>query len=261
MKKVNIGAVICSVLILICACGIGAVSVSALSMEGQIILSELASAGTSLGFDIGSLIPTTAETTTENQYSAADAEEQLGTFLDNLNVSLDITTVTDMIAYLQNGHSFADWVYSEYGDTVDIPESVREMSTGDVIMYLLGTALNSTESTAQAATSSDYVFAPSSTTQESAVSTSKNTNSETESRTSVIIYPSNETSAAWKTGDVNNDGDVTAADARLALRASATLDILSGKALDAADVNGDGVVTAKDARSILRYAAKITNSF
>lgn len=55
--------------------------------------------------------------------------------------------------------------------------------------------------------------------------------------------------------DVNGDGDITAADARLALRASAMLDELTGLAALAADVDSNGYITAADARKILRKSA------
>ncbi len=58
-------------------------------------------------------------------------------------------------------------------------------------------------------------------------------------------------------GDVKTDGYVTAADARLALRASANLEKLDEKQTFAADVNIDGKVTAADARQILRVSAGI----
>ncbi|MBR5232629.1 MAG: bacterial Ig-like domain-containing protein [Clostridia bacterium] len=56
-------------------------------------------------------------------------------------------------------------------------------------------------------------------------------------------------------GDVNLDGVVRAADARLALRAAAKLENLSAEAFLAADVDFDEKVTAKDARKILRVSA------
>ncbi len=56
-------------------------------------------------------------------------------------------------------------------------------------------------------------------------------------------------------GDVNLDGVVRAADARLALRAAANLEKLSEDAFLAADVDFDKKVTAKDARKILRVSA------
>ena len=56
-------------------------------------------------------------------------------------------------------------------------------------------------------------------------------------------------------GDVNFDGAVKAADARLALRAAAKIDTLSENAFYAADVDADGKVSAFDARKILRVAA------
>lgn len=59
------------------------------------------------------------------------------------------------------------------------------------------------------------------------------------------------------TGDIDSDGKVTAADARLLLRASAGLHNVSGAYFVAADVNTDGKITAADARKTLRVAANI----
>lgn len=56
-------------------------------------------------------------------------------------------------------------------------------------------------------------------------------------------------------GDVNFDGDISAADARLALRNAAKIEELSSDALLAADVDLDEKITASDARKILRVAA------
>ena len=56
-------------------------------------------------------------------------------------------------------------------------------------------------------------------------------------------------------GDVNFDGKVTAADARLALRSAAKIEKLQGDAFLAADVDFDEKNTAADARKILRVAA------
>lgn len=58
-------------------------------------------------------------------------------------------------------------------------------------------------------------------------------------------------------GDVNLDGTISAADARLALRISAKLDLITGQAYTNADVDYDGKVKASDARKILRYAAQL----
>ncbi|MDR1629241.1 MAG: dockerin type I domain-containing protein [Oscillospiraceae bacterium] len=56
-------------------------------------------------------------------------------------------------------------------------------------------------------------------------------------------------------GDVDGDGKVTAADSRLALRASAKLETLSAAQKKAADINGDGKITAEDSRLILKMSA------
>lgn len=53
-------------------------------------------------------------------------------------------------------------------------------------------------------------------------------------------------------GDVDGDGQVTAADARLALRAAVGSEKLDELQFAAADVDGDGKITSADARAILR---------
>lgn len=58
--------------------------------------------------------------------------------------------------------------------------------------------------------------------------------------------------SAYSMGDVNRDNKITAADARLALRASVELEKLDEEAKKLADVNFDDKITAADARSILR---------
>lgn len=58
-------------------------------------------------------------------------------------------------------------------------------------------------------------------------------------------------------GDVNSDGKVTAADARLVLRAAAALETLTETQILAADVDGNKKVVAADARRILRVSSKI----
>ena len=67
--------------------------------------------------------------------------------------------------------------------------------------------------------------------------------------------------AEWKDetikGDVNGDGKVTAADARITLRASAQLETLTDEQKKAADMNGDSKVTAADSREILTEAAGV----
>ncbi len=57
--------------------------------------------------------------------------------------------------------------------------------------------------------------------------------------------------------DVNGDAKITAADARVALRASAKLENLKDVFVTAADNNGDKKITAADARKILRKSAKL----
>ena len=67
--------------------------------------------------------------------------------------------------------------------------------------------------------------------------------------------------AAVKVGDVDFDGDVTAADARLALRRAVELETYEkgSDAYVACDADRDGEVTAADARLILRAAVGLQN--
>lgn len=60
-------------------------------------------------------------------------------------------------------------------------------------------------------------------------------------------------------GDVDGSGKITAADARLALRISALLEIPSERQKKAADTDGDGRVSASDARAILRFTSGLEN--
>ncbi|MBE6813308.1 MAG: hypothetical protein E7523_10575 [Ruminococcaceae bacterium] len=55
-------------------------------------------------------------------------------------------------------------------------------------------------------------------------------------------------------GDVNRDRNISASDARLALRASVGLETLTPAQTAAADATGDGILAAGDARLILRWS-------
>lgn len=56
-------------------------------------------------------------------------------------------------------------------------------------------------------------------------------------------------------GDVNFDGQITAADARIILRGSSEIELLTKNQHEVADMNGDGHITASDARTVLRISA------
>lgn len=61
-------------------------------------------------------------------------------------------------------------------------------------------------------------------------------------------------------GDVDGNGKISAADARLALRASVGSEDLSEQQKAAADMNGDGKITASDARDILRKSTGLSDN-
>lgn len=58
-------------------------------------------------------------------------------------------------------------------------------------------------------------------------------------------------------GDVNNDGKITAFDARLLLRCSAQLEPITSLIFERGDYNSDGVITAADARTALRVSCSV----
>lgn len=61
----------------------------------------------------------------------------------------------------------------------------------------------------------------------------------------------------YRKGDVNGDGEVSAADARLCLRAAAQLEALIENQSNAADIDNKSGITSADARQILRIAANL----
>lgn len=250
MKRFNLRIFAACVLILAIACSIGTASVSA--VDGNGFLDNLTSAG--IGGVIGSLIPTKEETTTYSHTVSEGAEEALGDILQKIGLSSDILAVTDLISYLNRGGSFADWIYDNYGDNIEIPDSVNNMPKGELVMFLMSTVLYPDSATQnKESTTPKYVFTPDNKTDKSTT--------ETTTKQIYTTVPVTENVQKYKTGDVNNDGKINAIDARIALRVGAQLETIEGAAFDAADVNGDGRVTANDARSILRFSAKITNGF
>lgn len=60
-----------------------------------------------------------------------------------------------------------------------------------------------------------------------------------------------------KLGDLDFDNNVTALDARIALRVSAKLAEISDDRVKYSDIDGDGKISAGDARKILRISAKL----
>ena len=64
---------------------------------------------------------------------------------------------------------------------------------------------------------------------------------------------------AKKPGDADNDGEITASDARLILRASVGLEFLSDEIKKLADINLDGIINSIDARYILRISVGLEN--
>lgn len=78
----------------------------------------------------------------------------------------------------------------------------------------------------------------------------------------LVVDSDKDKNGQYLLGDVNLDGKVTAADARLALRIAANLDPMPAEdsvQFKNADVNNDKKLTAQDARTILRVVARLQN--
>lgn len=76
---------------------------------------------------------------------------------------------------------------------------------------------------------------------------------------SVTEEESSDAEVSYRLGDVNFDGKITAADARLALRFSAQLEKPTAEQFIVANVILDGKIEANDARLILRVSAQLAD--
>ena len=74
---------------------------------------------------------------------------------------------------------------------------------------------------------------------------------------SAFEYGENDFVIDYIPGDIDGNNQVTAADARLCIRAAASLETLTAEQIKIADIDGDGVITSANARNILRASAKI----
>ena len=257
MKRIDLKVFIVSVLVLAIACSIGAASVSALTEDGENMIGGLISAGSSAGVDINGIIDNFVTTTEDNDSADkpadGDAIADLENIVETIGIGSDVLVVTDLVAYLNSGGSFADWIYDNYGDQIDVPDSVKTMSNKDLAIFFMNKVLYPDQTQADKETTSKYIYSDG--------------NDSDQPEDDEVIVPETSTveattekTNAHMPGDIDGDGKVRAMDARLALRASASLDKLEGAAFDAADINGDGRITANDARSILRFAAGLINS-
>ena len=118
-------------------------------------------------------------------------------------------------------------------------------------------ATEAESATAEEVTAEETTVADETTTEAAEVETDADVE-ETETTTVAAVEESSEDEEpAYRLGDVNFDGKITAADARLALRISAKLDVPSDVVFIVADVVTDGKIEAADARLILRVSAKV----
>ncbi len=79
--------------------------------------------------------------------------------------------------------------------------------------------------------------------------------------TLTFIFSFSSAASGLFAGDINKNGTVEAADARLALRYSVALETFDDKQLIIGDVDGNGTITAADARIILRMSVGLEEQF
>ena len=256
MKKINIRMMIASMLILAVGIAVGASSVSALSAEGESLLSNLAQAGSVTGIDFG-------KTTTAAPGYSEGAEADLEAFFEKINFDYDEFKIIDLTDYVINRNgTFEKWIQYNYGDDVQVPSSVKLMSSSELVLFLMSNKFEPEKTTV---TTTGYIFEDS---EEETTTAVKEEFSEDYEETfsyedvsEDVPGSKNENELNLRKGDVNFDDFITAGDARLALRASAKLITLDPRQYYVADVSEDGTVTAKDARTILRYSAKLITHF
>ena len=256
MKKINIRTIIVSILVLAVGFSVGASSVNALSAEGESLLSNLAEAGSITGININ-------KTTTAAPGYSEGAEADLAAFLKKINFDYDEFKIIELTDYVINRNgTFEKWIQINYGDDVQVPASVKQMSSSDLVIFLMS---NKFDPGYTVATTTGYVFddyeEETTSVYQEDISDSADETVSSEDKEDISEDVSGENELTLLKGDVNFDGFITAADARLALRASAKLTTLDLWQYYAADVSNDNSVTAKDARSILRYSAKLITHF
>lgn len=75
------------------------------------------------------------------------------------------------------------------------------------------------------------------------------------------FYMTTSATDTYTMGDIDNNGQITAADARLALNIAVNNISFTANEFVLADVDGNGVVSASDSREILRYATGLITQF
>ncbi len=139
----------------------------------------------------------------------------------------------------------------------EVSEDASEEASEENTTAEVTTAETTTDEVTTAETSTDEVTTAETSTDE--ITTAETSTDEvTTAETSTDEVTTVDTPVKSRLGDVDLNGKITAADARLALRISAKLEpTATAEQLYAAEVTGDGTIEAKDARRILRVSAKL----
>ncbi|MCR5782954.1 MAG: dockerin type I repeat-containing protein [Clostridia bacterium] len=252
---------------------------------GAIVASTLAGADTVVTVDPGW---TSGTMPTEQPVDTREVENDMLTWLGGFSRM----ELVRMILFLSlTDGTLADWLRQEYGDQIDIPESLENLESDQYVaiaMRLFNIKVDdylgvTTTANGGNETTTGFVFPqidrptlePTTAGLVPAeVTTADGGNTTGQYVELTVIQPQTTTApvavdesgssdipAGLIRGDVNWDGKILADDARLALRISARLENPSPAAIAAADVNGDRYVLADDARQILRFSAKLQKEF
>lgn len=194
-----------------------------------------------------------SEYTNDTLDTVDDVFSELG--IDNVLV------ITDLIRYLSvDGNTFTQWVYDNYGEDIQLSDTVKDMSAGELIMYLTSKLFTKETTTVYVDMGYTSITTENKTTAETTTKNNGNT-AETTIVAGSESTTKNNLNINLKTGDVDFDGTVSVKDARQTLRVAVGLDVFSVLEIKVADVNDDGKITSKDARSILRYSVGLTKGF
>lgn len=195
---------------------------------------------------------------------AGDNSEETRATIQKLNADLkkaeEDLQDTEYDRYISDQKELLDNLYTEYETTLN-----QRLDNIDALISDISSAVNNGASDINATISSisgDVGYAISDSLSD-IWNTDKNNKSDSDGSYDIaakileVINTISENVQSILLGDVNNDGDITAEDARKALRIAARLENPTAYEKTVSDINGDGNVNAGEARDILRKAARL----
>lgn len=229
-----------------------------------------------LQFTYGNAVYTAAPTEQEDAAFetrvtvAANSDFTAYTF--NLTTLVDsrgtlVTNSTTLSGILKNA-SKMEWVLTDSADgTIYVDDIQFGLDALDVMPSVDKSDLQAAVTAAKEITVAYFTadtakpFSDSLTAAETVLKDSEATQGEVDEATNALTNAQSALKPAYFAGDVNGDGDVTAADALMALQASTGKITLNDIQTEAANVDGQNDITANDALLILQFSTQKISSF